>query len=267
MTRSDRTYRPYCEELESRLVPAMIGTPNQNFVAQLYQDVLHRNVDPTGLAFWSRQLDTGTLNRLQVALSIQKSPEGITDLVNDQFNRFLHRNADPTGLSAFVPFIAQGNSTTNLAALIISSPEFFMSRGGGTDAGFLNALFNDALNRPIDAASLASFDHLLTTGALSRFQAAQIVLGSPEGRIHQAESYYTSYLRRPGEVAGVTFWAAVLKQQQGNETILNEGPLDDNGGDVDNNPDAVVVTQFLGSQEYFMDAQTNEGFATIPTNH
>src|SRR5438067_1389119 len=58
--------RPQLEELESRWVPATGGTPNQNFVNQLYQDYLHRTADQGGLTYWSGLLDQGRLNRPQV---------------------------------------------------------------------------------------------------------------------------------------------------------------------------------------------------------
>src|SRR5262249_59211293 len=48
-------------------------TPNERFVAQLYQDLLGREVEPAGLAGWSSLLDQGAA-RAQVALAIAHSP-------------------------------------------------------------------------------------------------------------------------------------------------------------------------------------------------
>src|SRR5205085_2153505 len=72
-------------------------TPNQNWVAQVYLDVLHRGVDPDGLAAWGGLLDLGLANRFQVALAIETSPEARTVQVDTLYRQLLGRPADPLG--------------------------------------------------------------------------------------------------------------------------------------------------------------------------
>src|SRR5579871_4128813 len=93
-------FRPAVEQLESRHVPSTIGTPTQNFVDQVYLDVLHHSVDVVGLAVWTNRIDSGAMSRSQVVLAIEQSPEGRATLVNDLFLRFLHHTADTPALMA-----------------------------------------------------------------------------------------------------------------------------------------------------------------------
>src|SRR5947208_743140 len=86
--------RPSLEALEARWVPANVGTPNQNFVDQLYRDALHRAPDP-GAQGWVQALDAGRISRKDVAAGVLGSPEGLRTEVNDLYVRFLGRQADP----------------------------------------------------------------------------------------------------------------------------------------------------------------------------
>src|SRR5437879_1091028 len=74
LARFSRNRRLEVELLEDRLVPAIAGTLNQNFLAQAYLDQLGRQIDPSGLASWGQMLDQG-VSRTQVVLSIQNSFE------------------------------------------------------------------------------------------------------------------------------------------------------------------------------------------------
>ncbi|HLJ93446.1 MAG TPA: DUF4214 domain-containing protein, partial [Gemmataceae bacterium] len=62
------------EALEDRLAPAVIGSPSQNFINQVYQDLLGRMADPSGLSFWSSMVDQG-VSRIQVVAQIETSLE------------------------------------------------------------------------------------------------------------------------------------------------------------------------------------------------
>src|SRR5467141_1411967 len=60
------------ESLEDRLAPAIIATPSQTFVNQVYQDLLGRMADSGGLAFWSGLVDQG-VSRTRVVGQMQTS--------------------------------------------------------------------------------------------------------------------------------------------------------------------------------------------------
>ena len=139
-------------------------TPNQSYVAALYQDLLHRDADAAGLAAWSGLLDQG-VSRMQVALDIEQSPEYRQDEIQSLYTHYLLRQADPAGLAAFTNFLAQGGTLEQVAADIVGSPEYYQTRGGGTIQGFLTALYEDVLGRSIDPNGQSVFGQALAAGA------------------------------------------------------------------------------------------------------
>ncbi|MDO1584126.1 DUF4214 domain-containing protein [Rhizobium oryzicola] len=59
---------------------------NSQFVARLYQNVLHRDGDPGGFAYWVGQLDSGINSRGDVLLRMSDSPEnkaGVAAAISD----------------------------------------------------------------------------------------------------------------------------------------------------------------------------------------
>src|SRR5262249_36280357 len=120
------------------------ATPSQRFVASVYLDVLGRPVDPTGLAYWSSLGDAGP-SRVAVVGAIETSAEYRVNLVQSLYSQFLHRGADPMGLNFFVNLLGTGGTIEQAEALITGSLEYFQVAGGGTNDGFLDALYRDAL--------------------------------------------------------------------------------------------------------------------------
>ena len=59
------------------------GQSDSAFVSSLYQDGLGRAADPAGLAFYTGALQSGSLTRAGVLLSIATSPEAATHLIRD----------------------------------------------------------------------------------------------------------------------------------------------------------------------------------------
>jgi hypothetical protein len=80
-----------------------------------------------------------------------------------------------------------GGTTEQVESLIAGSAEYFQVRGGGTDLGFLQALYQDALNRAIDPAGQMTFSQALAKGA-TRAQVAAAVFTSLEFRQDLVES-------------------------------------------------------------------------------
>jgi hypothetical protein len=260
--RAVATFRPQLEQLEGRWVPAGGGIPNQNFVQQLYQDVLHRTADTAGLTFWTIELNTNTLTAVQVAFGIEASLEGRQQLVNDLYLRYLRRPADSTGLAGWTGYLGQDHTTAELEAQLLASTEYFQTRGGGTVQGWITAVYQDVLGRAPDNSGLGGWIQALSGGA-SRQQVALGILQSQEGRTDQVQEYYRSYLRRAGDTAGVNYWTDLIERNRLPDDNLGDVPVSDNAN-VTNNVDMALAANFLGSQEYFQDAQTTEVPATIP---
>jgi uncharacterized repeat protein (TIGR01451 family) len=201
---------------------------NTQFVAQGYRDLLHREADALGLANWSELLDNGS-SRSQVIFEIEGSPEYLGDEVDVAYAQLLHRPADAAGRNGFVNFLENGGTVEQLDTLIAGSAEYFQRRGGSTNAGFLDALYQDGLGRTADAYGLAAWTQTLANGA-SRAQVADGIFNSAEYDANLVSSCYATFLRRPADSDGLNGWLARLL-----------GGL----------KDEQVIAGFLASDEYF----------------
>lgn len=103
--------------------------------------------------------------------------------------------------------------------MIVGSDEYFTARGDGTNDGFLNALFKDALNRSIDPATKALFEQSLAQG-MTRQHIAAVVFGSAEYRDDLVTQMYLDVLDRPVDAAAQTYWVAKLADGVTNEQVL-----------------------------------------------
>jgi hypothetical protein len=193
-------------------IPSGATTPNQRFIAQVYNDLLNRVVDSAGLSAWTNQLTQG-VSRAQVVLQIETSPsnEYRTIEVQSLYQRYLNRNADPGGLSASVALLRNGGTIQQLSASLTSSAEYF-GLAGSTNAGFLALLYQDALGRAIDANSLTSLSIGLAMGTASRQTISQFVFSSPEFINGLVQSIYQNFLNRPADPQGLAFNAATIAQ-------------------------------------------------------
>jgi uncharacterized protein (TIGR03118 family) len=199
------------------LQPSVTGSDNDRFVDQVFQDLLNRQADDAGLTFWTGQLDQG-VTRSQVVAGIEKSTEYLTDVVQKAYQQFLHRPGDSNGVSFWVNFIQQGGTVEGMEAGIASSSEYFQVRGGGTNSGFLTALYQDALGRAIDTNGQNFFTQQLNGGATLN-QVASQVLASMEFQQNLVKSDFQLLLHRTPDNAGLTFYGNALQQGQTDQQI------------------------------------------------
>lgn len=186
------------------------GTANQNFVNQVFLDLLGRAADVSGLGYWSTLLDQGG-SRQTVLNGIQGSTEFRQILVQSLYKHYLKRSADASGLSSFQAFFQQGGTVAQAASILVSSAEYFQVRGGNTNNGWLTVLYSDVLGRAIDSNGSASFGGALAAGQ-SLAQVAAAIVGSAESHSHSVDVYFQDYLRRHSDSSGNGSWAAVLQR-------------------------------------------------------
>src|SRR5207244_301 len=167
-----------------------------------------RPVDSVGLAGWSGMLDQGT-SRDQVVLAIEASSEYATHTVNALYAQYLHRAADPSGLSTFVHFLQSGGTDEQVIDFLVSSPEFLQAHD--TVDGFLDALYQDALNRAVDPSGRAGWAQAFAGGA-SFAQVAAAILASPEYRQDLVTGAYELFLRRQPDPGGLNLSTMALAQ-------------------------------------------------------
>ncbi len=177
---------------------------------------------------WSSLLDQGIPRQL-VAQFIEASPEFATDLVRSLYSTYLHRQPDPQGLAAWVSYLESGASAESIATRLVSSPEFRAEPGNGTNDGFLDALYQSALNRSVDSATRLYWDQFFGLGGTAA-QIAAAIFSSPEYRFDVVEYGYSSFLRRAGDLGGVVSFTNALAAGAS---------------------DAFFLSVLVGSEEYF----------------
>ena len=143
--RPRRGHRPWLEVLEDR---TLLSVPPASYLSALYQDVLQRAPDPSGLAYWSNLLQHDTW-ATQVALAVINSGEYHTRFLDQAYATYLGRAVDPQGLLTFTSWLDSGVSQQQIDTQLLASPEYF-ARAGGTNSSYLDALYRDVLGRGVD---------------------------------------------------------------------------------------------------------------------
>ncbi|PZW48015.1 putative repeat protein (TIGR01451 family)/fimbrial isopeptide formation D2 family protein [Humitalea rosea] len=176
------------------------GTPdNAGFVDQLYQNVLGRAGDAGGVAFWTGVLNSGG-SRADLLVQFSESPEnrehtagivanGIWDLngtsaqIARLYDTVFDRLPDLGGLHYWTTLIEGGSATLASAAdAFAASGEFLTTYGALDDAGFVSALYDNALDRAATPGDIAYWTGVLA-GPADR---ADLVLDFSESAEHQA---------------------------------------------------------------------------------
>jgi hypothetical protein len=201
----------------------------QDLVAQVYRDLLRREADPGGLAFFTNQLDQGMLSRFQFVLAIESSVEYRTNVVVHLYSQLLHRDPDPSGFSAWVNFLGQGGTKHQLEVSFISSQEYVIRRGGGTSSGFLQAVYQDVLGRAPDPIGLTFWNQILANGEsdedtspsyAKRREVAASILLSMETTQDQVQRWYCQFLHRSADPIGLSALSKALPQGLADEQAI-----------------------------------------------
>jgi hypothetical protein len=176
--------------------------PDQSFVDQTFRDLLGRGADSGALDAFGTALDQGSVERPQILQAIQNSTEFRSRQIDSLFATLLHRNADVGGRQAFLAALANGATDEQIENTILASPEYFQNRGGGDNAGFATALYQDVLGRGIDSGALQNAKSFLAGGG-SRLALTQLVQFSPEEDAHLVGALFQQLLRRDADPAAL----------------------------------------------------------------
>jgi plastocyanin len=219
---------------EQLLENGTVGTPDQNWVQEVYRDLFDRQAELSGLNYWVAMLDAGQ-TRGQVAYDIVQlafSEEFQRDTVVELYQQYLGRAPDAGGDAFWTSYLYDGGTIESMAQALVSSSEYWQ-RAGGTDAGFLQALFQDALGRAIDPTALQYYEGLMAHGQTAA-DIASIVFNSDEYHRVRVNALFEQFLDRPADAGGLAFFAGEL----------------DSGY-----TDELVITQLISSDEYYDDVQ------------
>nr|WP_237693199.1 DUF4214 domain-containing protein [Octadecabacter algicola] len=164
---------------------------NDGFVTLLYQNVLGRAPDETGLANWTARLNGGA-SRSSVVVGFSESTEfknatkiealsfsraGLQSAFSDDVFRLygatLDRLPDESGFENWSLRLAEGMSYLTVVEGFINSAEFQKIYGSTDDRGFVELLYYNVLDRAPDETGLENWTARLVTGEMSRAQVVQ----------------------------------------------------------------------------------------------
>jgi hypothetical protein len=236
---SDRDQFPDALEAANGLTVGIkdndVFTSSKFFVMQLYRDILYREAEPGGLAFWQNQIDSGTLTRPQVASAFLASPEFIagTGGVARLYFGALQRLPDAAGMDFWMQQEQSGTSLSQIASAFTASKEFTDIYGGLSDTAFVDKLYLNMQGKAPTPAQESVWVNQLTAGA-SR---SEVLLSFTDSADYKAASKtklsvaldYIGLLGRPAEQAGFDWW---VEQQDTNI------------------PEVQVIGAFVASPEY-----------------
>ncbi|MGH7137963.1 MAG: DUF4214 domain-containing protein, partial [Pirellulales bacterium] len=198
---------------------AFINSPVAPFVTTAFQDVLHRATDDSGLSYWTQQIAGGT-SPSQFASDLTHSAEYYaTNVIGPAYRTFLGRGADASGLAYWTGLMQQGMTDQQLDADFIASPEYY-ANAGGTNAAWINHLYQTVLGRSADSAGMSFWASQLAGGA-SRSTVAIDFAASQEHVTQAVQNDYFTYLGRAASAGEVNYWVAQFEHGASNEDIVS----------------------------------------------
>ena len=100
------------------------GGTNTLYIQQMFRDVFRRNVDASGLAYWTGQLANGK-TRTNVATRFMAEPEGRRKIVGDIYLRFLRRDPTTAEATGWVDKLASGKTEVDVGIGLVASTEYY----------------------------------------------------------------------------------------------------------------------------------------------
>ncbi|WP_213814355.1 DUF4214 domain-containing protein [Glaciihabitans sp. dw_435] len=122
-------------------------TPSvKSYVISAYKDVLGRTVSTSEEARQTRSIMNGT-SRDTLAFSFLSSTEYRTSFVKATYIKYIGRSASTTEAKNWVARMAAGTANQDdLPATFMAADEYYKKVGGGTDKGYVTALYATILN-------------------------------------------------------------------------------------------------------------------------
>lgn len=181
---------------------------NTALIDGVYRNVLGRDPDPAGFAYWYQALSAG-VSRDVLVNDVWNSAEHRTDEIEFDYSNYLHRAADAAGLNFWVTALeASGNEQAVVLALI-ATPEYQADHASDND--YVTALYNDILGHLPDTAGLNNWVGQIQKGT-SRASVAEAIINSNDSTTRIVDSFFTSYLHRNLDFATGGVIAAGLQQ-------------------------------------------------------
>ena len=189
----------------------------QAFAGQQFLDVLGRPADPGGLVAWTAALQSGATSQAGMVAALMNSPEAniVIEPVNRLYRAYFKRNPDIGGLNYWMGRLRSGATLGQVSAQFASSAEFVGTYGALNDAGFVELVYRNVLNRPADAAGAGYWMMQLGARRLDRGGVMVNFSESPEYRVatgkwNDVVQVYVGLLRRSPDQGTIDAWIGQL---------------------------------------------------------
>lgn len=225
----------------------LAGTPGdgtaQTFVQNLYRELLGREPDATGEAFWVAkvQADSSAAGRQAVVASFMNSQEYKDHYITTLYEVFLGRAPEAGALEYWSgqmgsPGTAGAHSGSAdekiIVSQIVGSDEFY-AHAGGTDQSFAQALYQDLLGRTGDSLGVTFWSNLAHAQPQHRDAIVRLFLTSPEAAHKLLDSFYpapggtaANPLPAPGTGVPASSYDLAVVTGLGWENLYLQGPFD-----------------------------------------
>ncbi len=167
---------------------------NARFIIDAYQVLLGRAPENGGLDYQLALLASGgARSRQSVTYTLLFSVEGSGQEVDRAYQDVLDRATDPTGRAFWTSYL-QGRSVHGLRVLLLASDEFYHG-AGGTDQAWIERLYQEILQRPVDQSGLAYWLDVLG-GGTPRALVAAAIASSDEALDLRVNAHFVEILNR-----------------------------------------------------------------------
>src|SRR5262249_3020016 len=148
------------------------------------------------------------------------SDEYITSLVKSAFQKYLLRPAAPGDITNWINLFHRGLRDQDLIATLVGSAEYFSTRGSNDNTKWLQAVYPDLLNRPLDPGGQQNFLAQLAAG-VPRTTIVREILASDEYLTKLIQSDFTKYLGRSASQGDINSFLPALHGGATFEQIIN----------------------------------------------
>ena len=203
-------------------------TRHARYVTTLYGHLLSRVPGGSEVDFW---VPVARSDRWRAADGFTNSEEYRRRYITGAYLDVLGRVPDGGGMAFWLDRLGTGRVTLDgIRPTFLDSAEFYQ-RAGGTDSGFIAALYDRALSRPATEGDVAFWKGQLA----SRGRTAVItsIYGSPESARIRVDRAYRAWLGRPATEPERVYWES---------TVLQRG-------------DEIMRMSAMVSDEYFLRSQ------------
>ena len=198
-------------------------TTNQIYVLSAYQSAFGSAgttatmVAGDSLSNWAAKLDAGATPG-SFATALMHSAEYYSFVVDGVYQTYLGRAADTGGEDYWVAKLQQGMTDEQLEAAFAGAAEYYQ-HAGGSDAGWVAAMYLDILGRLADADGLTYWTGQLAHGA-DRAAVAQGFASSVERETQRVSDDYFADLGRAADAAGQAYWVNAFEHGMHNEDVI-----------------------------------------------